>query len=280
LRQCLTLDCLFVFSPKATMVQQSVASRGQSISAMIDEEKLKDALHFLHSVFTLLARNKHYKLMLASNSSVLDFEMRTAIWACEVAKMIQAFGGNVIGFGSSNLLPPSDLFDLIHTRVLPYDKRDWSAFYKNAYEYLKPGGWLEQEALNLTVLYSDAVKPPNSYLETLARERHKTAENDERYLEFEITEALLKNAGFTNIEKDTIKLPTHLWEESDHERRHLGCAFNIVLQFLLKTGEYALPGLGLRPLDLNEILTKIHKSGSRASCTLVVWTAEKPWRDV
>ncbi|KAK1996453.1 hypothetical protein LX36DRAFT_112502 [Colletotrichum falcatum] len=179
----------------------------------------------------------------------------------------------VVGLGALHLLPvvsrlpentfsmedermlwsQEDSFDLIHTRVFPYDRRDWAAFYKQAYERLNPGGWLEQEALNLTVIYSDSKTPPNSDLETLARKRHGTTNNNEGYLGFEATEGQINRAGFINVKKETIELPVGPREEFDPTCHDLGDWLNGVLKFLLKTEQFAPPGLDPFPLDLEKV---------------------------
>ncbi|KZL80687.1 regulator of secondary metabolism, partial [Colletotrichum incanum] len=262
---------------------------------------LKDGVDLTHHVVTNLARKKHSDRLLYCLLSlqeevvqVLDFEMRTGIWAKEVAEIIQRYGGEVVGFGTSNLLPispllPMDLsvilqnqsilwerkncFNLIHSRVFPFDKRDWPTFYKKAYQSLKPGGWLEQEALNLKLLCKNPATRPTLCLETLVRTKHETTDGGE-YLDFEATKASLEQAGFINVKEMVIELPINPWDKIDPSRCDLVHCFNIVLEFLLKTGQFAPLGSNAYPPDLSEI----YKLQYRACCTLVIWTAEKPRR--
>jgi SAM-dependent methyltransferase len=41
------------------------------------------------------------------------------------------------------LYSPSDKFDLIHGRGMGGSVKDWERLYRQAYEHIKPGGWIE-----------------------------------------------------------------------------------------------------------------------------------------
>ena len=95
---------------------------------------------------------------------ILDVGTGTGIWAIEMAdKFPSAF---VVGTDLSpiqpNLVPPnvqfyvddaeadwtfsdSEKFDFVHGRALCGGIADWPRFYAQAYESLKPGGWMEMQ---------------------------------------------------------------------------------------------------------------------------------------
>ncbi|KAK2035717.1 hypothetical protein LZ31DRAFT_486049, partial [Colletotrichum somersetense] len=217
-------------------------------------------LDLSHHFITRVARKKLFDRLPSSHNGalrVLDYGTGTGIWAREVAD-----GGKVVGFGGLHLVPirpllpkntfftddesllweQEDRFDLIHTRVFSYDRRNWLTFIKKAYDRLKPGGWLEQEALNLTVFSNDPATPPNSLLETLVRDMHKTTDDkNEEYLNFGATKAQLEDAGFINVKETIIELPIVLQEETDPNCHKLSDWFKGVLQFLLKSRPFPPP---------------------------------------
>ncbi|KDN60777.1 hypothetical protein CSUB01_05969 [Colletotrichum sublineola] len=134
----------------------------------MDKEKLKDGLDLLHNVILLARNGKLMERPPPPHGRILDDDTGTGIWAIEVAREVHE--GEVLGFAASKLQPAAenrpanlefrlgdrntlwtlqDQFGLIHTRVLPADTRNWSEYYRMAYELLRIGGTLEIEALSL-----------------------------------------------------------------------------------------------------------------------------------
>ncbi|GKT68805.1 regulator of secondary metabolism [Colletotrichum tofieldiae] len=85
-------------------------------------------------------------------------------------------------------------------------------------------------------------------------------EDDKQHLNFEKTKELLESAGFVNVKEDIINLPINPWSERDPE---LGQRFNMVLQFLLKTGQYAPPDLSSKAPAWKEIYERSHRGYCR-----------------
>ncbi|GKT88578.1 regulator of secondary metabolism [Colletotrichum tofieldiae] len=151
-----------------------------------------------------------------------------------MARQIERYGGKVVGF----------------------------EFYKEAYEHLKSGCYLEIEALNLELLCDSG----GSTLESEFFLDHLILPNtgdDKQHLNFEKTKELLESAGFVNIKEEVINLPINPWREDERDRE-LGQRFNMVLQFLLKTGQYAPPDLDSNAPAWEEIYTL----GNRGYCRL------------
>ncbi|WQF76979.1 Putative S-adenosyl-L-methionine-dependent methyltransferase superfamily [Colletotrichum destructivum] len=253
--------------------QQQVGggANDQLLSATSDDETQKDGWDYVHHVMTQLAlKGQYFETLRPSHCLVLDYGTGTGIWAIEVANQIYRDGGKVVGFGAPNLRPTSiptnlefleegradlwgrkDRFDLIHTRVLPGDKRDWPGFFKEAFGHLKSGCCLEIEALNLELLcdYDRPTLNRNLLLKNLNRE---DTDNGKQDLDFGRTKELLKGAGFVNVKEDIVTLPISPWSE-DYRNWWLGHRFNICVEFFLRTGQYAPPGMDPHPSDLKEI---------------------------
>ncbi|KAK1996460.1 hypothetical protein LX36DRAFT_722984 [Colletotrichum falcatum] len=170
---------------------------------------------------------------------------------------------------------PEDQFDLIHTRVLPNDTRNWSEFYRTAHKHLREEGTLEIEALSLE-LSSDGKMPdlsPDLLLNHLNRE---TTNGDKKHLDFEKTKQLLDRAGFFHINETIIPLPTNPWDdewdEKNSHRKDLGNRFNFGLQFLLGIGDFTPPGRDPRP----QALEAIYSLSNHAYCRLSTVHGRKP----
>ncbi|KZL80590.1 hypothetical protein CI238_13103 [Colletotrichum incanum] len=279
------------------MVQYSIASNPpqqeyrrpevQNPPAATEEEAHKDGLDLLHQVFMTALNGKFFQLRPKPNSLILDDETRTGIWAIGAGEEIQAIGGEVFGFSALNLQPDhnvcfylgnretlwarGDRFDLIHTRVLPDDMRNWPDYYKKAYGHLNVGGTLEIEALNLE-LFWDCEEPTfnrNWFLDHLTR---APTYGDKQYLNFKYTKQLLENAGFRDIKETTINLPINPVVAGNTHRQKLGNHFNFGLQVLFKIRDFTPPGSESHPPSFDWI----YSLRNRAYCKLVVWTAKKP----
>ncbi|KZL82904.1 methyltransferase domain-containing protein [Colletotrichum incanum] len=267
-----------IIRPKDSKLQQ------RPTTTMTYVENFKDGWDVLHHLITHLARVGIYcEQDLPFNSRVLDYEPGTGIWTIELCRAIGENGGKIYGYPASKLQPEKvnlenlcfllkgennmweqqKNFDLIHTRVLPGDVRDWGGFYEEAHRHLNPGGFLEIEALNLE-LFCDCAIPtldPNLLLNYLERSSMDTGK---QHLNFETTEELLMKAGFINIKKRIIELPINPWDKENNHRRELGRFCNLSLQFILKTREFAPPGVNKRP----PALEGIYYPETRAYCTL------------
>ena len=111
---------------------------------------------------------------------MLDVGTGSGIWAMDFADTYP--GTTVVGTDLSpiqpTLVPPNlsfeicDLeepwdtplrYDLVHTRLVNgFCVKDWPKFYREAFESLKPGGWVENQEFDLDVCCSDGSLPPDS----------------------------------------------------------------------------------------------------------------------
>ncbi|KAJ4289413.1 hypothetical protein N0V88_006893 [Collariella sp. IMI 366227] len=102
--------------------------------------------------------------------------------------------------------------DLVHLRFMTTILKDVPAVLKNAYESLKPGGWIELQDLSAEILCSDSTLPPSDpvhYLYTLCGRAFSQFGMDVTLPKR--LRPLLEGAGFENIQCVVKKVPIGPW---------------------------------------------------------------------
>lgn len=129
-----------------------------------NDELEQERLNLQHHMWRLMLGGGLYTAPLSEPSRVLDLGTGTGIWAIEMADEFP--GAEVKGIDLSPIQPqwvppnctfhvddydgtwtylPHEAFDFIHGRALSGYSNDWSKFYRQAYDNLKPGGWIEMQ---------------------------------------------------------------------------------------------------------------------------------------
>lgn len=125
-----------------------------------DEEQ--DRLDLIHHIFLLILDGKLYNAPIVEPKRALDVGTGTGIWCLDLGD--ENPGCEVIGTDLSPIqpswvppnvkfyiddaesawvYPPEEHFDLIHLREMSGSIADWDKLCIQAYNNLKPGGWLE-----------------------------------------------------------------------------------------------------------------------------------------
>ncbi|KAI7284275.1 S-adenosyl-L-methionine-dependent methyltransferase [Hortaea werneckii] len=137
-----------------------------------NDEREADRLDLQHHIFRLTFGNRLFFAPLQNPRHCLDVGTGTGIWAEEFAEdfpFCQVVGID-LSPGQPTLVPPNlkfmiddaeDLwlyaepFDFIHARLMAGCFADWPNFFRQAYQNLEPGGWLEVQDYGLPVKSSD-----------------------------------------------------------------------------------------------------------------------------
>ncbi|KAI6836972.1 S-adenosyl-L-methionine-dependent methyltransferase [Hortaea werneckii] len=137
-----------------------------------NDEREADRLDLQHHIFRLTFGNRLFFAPLQNPKHCLDVGTGTGIWAEEFAEdfpFCQVIGID-LSPGQPTLVPPNlkfmiddaeDLwlyaepFDFIHARLMAGCFADWPSFFRQAYQNLEPGGWLEVQDYGLPVKSSD-----------------------------------------------------------------------------------------------------------------------------
>ncbi|KAI6864835.1 S-adenosyl-L-methionine-dependent methyltransferase [Hortaea werneckii] len=137
-----------------------------------NDEREADRLDLQHHIFRLTFGNRLFFAPLQNPKHCLDIGTGTGIWAEEFAEdfpFCQVIGID-LSPGQPTLVPPNlkfmiddaedlwlyaEAFDFIHARLMAGCFADWPNFFRQAYQNLEPGGWLEVQDYGLPVKSSD-----------------------------------------------------------------------------------------------------------------------------
>ncbi|KAL4757918.1 class I SAM-dependent methyltransferase [Aspergillus foveolatus] len=217
-----------------------------------NDEREQDRLDMLHNMFRLVLDGKLFLAPIEDGPlRVLDIGTGTGIWAIEFADEFpsaQEITGNdlspiqppwsvplglnytLIKSGPSAELsrvppnvvfevddvesewPPRPPFDFIHSRYMCGSIEDWPRLAQQAYNQLKPGGWIEFQDFYL-VNYSEdgSLKEGNNvnrFYELLREALDKI--NRPVTIGREL-EQIVKEAGFVNVHHEVFQLPLGTW---------------------------------------------------------------------
>ncbi|KEZ42035.1 hypothetical protein SAPIO_CDS6440 [Scedosporium apiospermum] len=171
--------------------------------------------------------------------NVLDAGTGTGAWAMDLAdEQPQA---QIVGVDLSpiqpSFVPPnvrfyvddledqwtfSTKFDLIYARMLTGSLSDWPKFFKQSYDALQPGGYIELSDIIFPLESDDGTLPKDSALNQWGELCNKAAHVLNRPLDSaRLYSKQLAEAGFTNITERHFKWPQNRWPK-DPKYKELG----------------------------------------------------------
>ncbi|KAK5706214.1 hypothetical protein LTR97_001201 [Elasticomyces elasticus] len=195
-----------------------------------NDDREADRLDLQHHIFRLTFGNRLYFAPVHEPQRCLDVGTGTGLWAIEFADAHP--GCSVTGIdlspGQPTLVPPNlsfliddaedvwiynHTFSFIHARLLAGCFADWPNFFRQAYQFLEPGGWLEMQDYGLPVKSADDTHLSTDILrwgELLC----EAARNLGRPMGSEVSgtyKQLMQEAGFVDIETRMFMWPTNSW---------------------------------------------------------------------
>ena len=105
-------------------------------------------------------------------------------------------------------------FSLVHLRFLlgAFSVQEWKRLYKQIYDNLTPGGWIEQLEVGIPILCDDDTMPADSQLANMhsvvAPASHAANKPVNAYDDFQ---SWIEEAGFINVHKKEYKVPIEDW---------------------------------------------------------------------
>jgi SAM-dependent methyltransferase len=203
------------------------------------DERENDRNDLQHHKFTLLLNDKLYAVPIPDsqlnnhNSRILDIGTGTGIWAIDMADKFP--NADVTGVdlapAQPNFTPPNcffeiddieedweyapNHFDFIHGRDLLTAVRDWPRLLGQAFEHLKPGGWIQLASTIPDIQSDDNTLPANSnYLEAgrlyfeMAEKMGTPLDSPRKWRQ------QMLDAGFDNVRDVVYKIPMGTWPRS------------------------------------------------------------------
>ncbi|KAK3377667.1 S-adenosyl-L-methionine-dependent methyltransferase [Podospora didyma] len=203
-----------------------------------NDERAETRLKLEHELFRLIFLNSLVFCPCDNVKDVLDVGAGTGCWANEFAdKQTEA---SVIGVVMSKALLPElcapncefqvdDLsmewnwrkkFDLIHIQGLGRSFGNLEHTFREAFKFLKPGGYLEVKDILYTPECDDGTLKDDSPLHRWAKNRAEAAtilhlSDPSRY------QSMLRELGFEDIQKHVFNWPTNSWPK-DEKAKLLG----------------------------------------------------------
>ncbi|OMP82058.1 Phosphoethanolamine N-methyltransferase 3 [Diplodia seriata] len=160
----------------------------------------------------------------------LDVGCGTGIWAIEFAEEYPE--AEVVGVDLSPIQPsvvpsnctfvvddctqswsfPKDEFDLVHIRALFGSVSDWPAFYKEAYDHIKPGGWINQFETSIVPKSDDGSLAADHTLLEWARLFVEAANKfGKSLMVIDDMKQRMVEAGFEDVTEVMYKVPLGTW---------------------------------------------------------------------
>ncbi|KAJ4313200.1 hypothetical protein N0V84_009526 [Fusarium piperis] len=195
----------------------------------MDEAEL-DRIDMCHTKYCALIGRKRHLAPITDPQRILDLGCGTGIWSIEMAEEYPA--AEVIGTDVAptqpEWVPPNcrfelddierewtwkeDSFDFVFARDLLLAIRDWPALIDQTYRHLKPGGWVEFQAIVGLLGSDDDSIPEDSYL----RKFSGMMESASSKFGASLTDPMkwkgwLEERGYQNVTEKVFKLPFNPW---------------------------------------------------------------------
>ncbi|KAI8725411.1 hypothetical protein NCS52_00112100 [Fusarium sp. LHS14.1] len=195
----------------------------------MDEAEL-DRIDMCHTKYCALIGKKRHLAPITEPQRILDLGCGTGIWSIEMAEEYPA--AEVIGTDVAptqpEWVPPNcrfelddierewtwkeDSFDFVFARDLLLAIRDWPGLIDQAYTHLKPGGWVEFQAIVGLLGSDDDSIPEDSYL----RKFSGMMETASSKFGASLTDPMkwkgwLEERGYVNVTEKVFKLPFNPW---------------------------------------------------------------------
>ncbi|KIX06931.1 uncharacterized protein Z518_04907 [Rhinocladiella mackenziei CBS 650.93] len=175
--------------------------------------------------------DKLFHAPMAHPTSVIDVGTGTGIWALDMADAYP--GAHVLGIDLSPIQPTwvapnlefrvfdleetwdmPNRFDFIHTREMNgFSIKSWPKFYEQAFQSMRPGGWVECQEFDLDIKSDDNTIPPDSAVirwQNLWEEGIQKGGMTGRCYPNQMANQM-REAGFINVHILPFKMPIGAW---------------------------------------------------------------------
>ena len=214
---------------------------------MPNDEEEQDRLALMHHAFKLLLGGDLFRAPIHQPRRILDVGTGTGIWALEMAEEFP--NAEIMGTDLSpiqpNWAPPNctflvddaesdwaytkeESFDYIHARSMGGSIADWGRLLRQAYDHVKPGGWVEIQESETWVRSDDGTCKDAVMVRALQQklEEGSTKFGKRMNIAPEVR-GYMQRAGFENVTDDIYKVSlSTCWDmvlESDLPIKTVSC---------------------------------------------------------
>ncbi|KAJ9266690.1 hypothetical protein DTO212C5_6226 [Paecilomyces variotii] len=207
---------------------------------MPNDEAEQTRLNIAHQVYLIVLDGELTRVPVPrGRARILDIGTGPGDWAVEMGERypdaeIVATDISVFDIGPSSLGLPNvsfqlddteaewtyhEPFDLIHLRSLSGAFRDWGSVYRQAFNHLKPGGYIEVIDADTAAGVINFPDIRNSYFSILVAAMQSAAErtgfprNQDH-----LRPNLLTSIGFTAVRSTEITIPVGVWPEDPRQK--------------------------------------------------------------
>ncbi|KAI1389041.1 S-adenosyl-L-methionine-dependent methyltransferase [Hypoxylon trugodes] len=244
-----------------------------------DAEQEREDLQ--HAMTMLLCDGKLHFAPLQNPQAVLDIGTGTGIWAIDMGDEYP--GSEVLGIDLSPIQPlwvprnvqflvdnleedwlqPANSLDFIHGRQMAPSIRNWPKMIAEAYNALKPGGWIEFQELECVVKCDDGTMSEDDacagYAKTLMAALHRLGIDSLGFIAN--CRQWLRDAGFINVRDTVLKTPIGTWPKDPHQQKIGLYSRNMIYDglhgFSIKPFTH---GLGWTPEEVEVYLVDVRKA--------------------
>lgn len=196
---------------------------------MPNDEQEQDRLDTMHHFFKLLTRGPLFFAPITQvhqPERILDIGTGTGQWALEMAEEFPE--AEVVGTDLSPIqptwapsnckffiddaesewaFPPREAFDFIHGRVLAGGIGDWKRLLKQAYNHLKPGGWVEFQEYEIKFTSDDGTHVLAPMIIDWGEKMDEVSEKFGKPMNIATDlGGIVQEVGFTNVTDDVYKV--------------------------------------------------------------------------